>query len=107
MDSPYDPGLQNERTSLAWSRTGLALLIAVLLAARITLGELGPVTVIFTIFTLPLAVGVLVSASRRYRSAHRALHAPTAWLPDARLPAAVTILVLSLAGIELTYLYAR
>ena len=107
VDPPYDPGLQNERTSLAWSRTALALVVAVLLAARITLGELGLLTIIFTIFTLPLAVGVLVSASRRYRSAHHALHAPGTFLPDARLPAAVTVLVLSLAAIELAYVYAR
>lgn len=106
MQTPYDPGLQNERTSLAWTRTGLALLVAVLLASRITLGELGVVTIIFTIFTLPLAVGVLVSAGRRYRIAHRALES-AAPLPDARLPVAVTLLVLSLAAIELIYLFAR
>ena len=105
VDSPYDPGLQNERTSLAWTRTALALVVAVLLAARITLAELGALAVAFTIFTVPLAIGVLVSASRRYRSAHRALHAPASSLPDARLPAAVAVLVLSLALIELAYVY--
>ena len=106
METPYDPGLQNERTSLAWTRTGLALLMAVLLASRITIGQLGVVTVIFTIFTLPLAVNVLVSAGRRYRISRRALESATP-LPDARLPVAVTVLVLSLAAIELIYLYAR
>jgi putative membrane protein len=107
MDSPHDPGLQNERTSLAWSRTALALVVAVLLAVRITLGELGLLAVVFTIFTLPLAVGVLVSAARRYRTARHSLHARETFLPDARLPAAVTVLVLSLAVIELAYMYVR
>ena len=83
MVTPFDPGLQNERTALAWTRTGLALLVAVLLASRITVGELGVVTVIFTIFTLPLAVNVLVSAGRRYRISRRALESATL-LPDAR-----------------------
>jgi putative membrane protein len=106
METPFDPGLQNERTALAWTRTGLALLVAVLLASRITVGELGVVTIIFTVFTLPLAVTVIVSAGRRYRISHRALES-AAPLPDARLPAAVTVLVLSLAAIELIYLYAR
>lgn len=106
MQSPFDPGLQNERTSLAWTRTGLALLAAVLLASRITARELGVVTVIFMVVTLPLTVDVLLSAGRRYRASRRALESSTP-LPDARLPFTVTVLVLSLAVIELIYLYAR
>jgi uncharacterized membrane protein YidH (DUF202 family) len=38
---PRDPGLQPERTALAWNRTGLALLLNALLALRLGLAD-GP-----------------------------------------------------------------
>jgi putative membrane protein len=103
---PFDAGLQNERTALAWTRTALALLAAVFLAARITVAQLGAFTVVITAVTLPLATAVLAAASRRYRAAHRALHTRAA-LPDGRLPAAVTALVIALAVIELAYVHTR
>jgi uncharacterized membrane protein YidH (DUF202 family) len=62
-----DPGLQAERTTLAWSRTALALAGTALLAAR-TLGAVlgGPAAALAVAGGLAALVAV-VAAHRRYR----------------------------------------
>ncbi|MGH8824688.1 MAG: DUF202 domain-containing protein [Jiangellaceae bacterium] len=100
--SSGDSGRPHERTALAWTRTALALLGAALLATRVVVDRLGLLTVAVAVVTLPLAVVVLVGAGRRYRSAHVALRTPGR-LPDGRLPAGVSVLVVVLAVTELGY----
>ncbi|NED95923.1 DUF202 domain-containing protein [Phytoactinopolyspora alkaliphila] len=101
-DRAFDDGAQNERTSLAWTRTGLALLLAVVLASRLTAEPLGLGALVFGVVAAPAAVAVLVLAHRRYRVAHRSLHEGRA-LPDGRLPALATAVTLLLAFVEVVY----
>lgn len=102
LDQTFDPGAQNERTALAWTRTGLALLVGVVLATRLAAGPLGVVAVVFGVVVAPLAVTVLVLARRRYHRAHNALHGRHA-LPDGRLAGLVTVVTLALALLEVAY----
>jgi putative membrane protein len=104
-EHPYDVGAQNERTSLAWTRTGLALLVGVVLAVRLTADRLGIAVALFASVMLPVAVGVLVMAARRYRAAHSALHAGRA-LPSGRLPGLVAAMTCLLGVLEIAYALA-
>lgn len=73
-DGLYDPGLQPERTLLAWRRTCLAFGVASLVGMRFTLDALGLVAVIGGIVGAGLAVLAYVLAATGYRRSHRALH---------------------------------
>ncbi|MGH8775483.1 MAG: DUF202 domain-containing protein [Jiangellaceae bacterium] len=97
-------GLSGERTALAWVRTALALLAAVLLAGRLAADRLGVVAAAFVLLAVPMAAVVLAGARRRYRAAHAA-PAPTSGR-DGRLPASVAVLVVVLALAELGYVLA-
>ena len=95
---PWDEGLQNERTALAWVRSTLALLGTALLVARIAFNyelyggaAICAATVVFGAWTLRMI------AAQRHRRSTAALHAGHP-LPDGRLAAATTVFVLAVAG---------
>lgn len=70
----FDPGLQPERTGLAWRRTGLALAVGSLVALRVVPGPGdGGWTLLPGLAGLGLALAVLVLGERRYRQVHRSL----------------------------------
>ena len=96
-----DPA-QQERTALAWRRTGLALLVGSLTVGRITIDSLGPVVVVPTVLGAALATWVLAVALRERRLARAHPGEPTfSVLADGRLPALVALLVGALALAEL------
>lgn len=65
-DLPLDPGLQNERTTLAWRRTNLALLCVAALAARASHHPAAGIAVFAVAFGVCALVGS--EADRRFRA---------------------------------------
>lgn len=95
MNAPFDPGLQPERTALAWRRTGLALLVGSFVAARILPELLGAWSALLGLTGVVISGILLAMIHRRYRGHHGQLttagdRAPIA---DGRLIAATAAFV--------------
>lgn len=71
----FDPGLQPERTALAWRRTGLALGGGSLLLARVLAESSGALPLGLAVggFGVVAAILILIAVERRYRSHHHRL----------------------------------
>lgn len=103
---PWDPGLQNERTALAWSRTVLSAYGASLLVGRLLLDQALVLALALTGCSTVLA-GVLAGlARRRYRLSDARLRRGEG-LPGAMLPAVTGALVLVVGVMALAALVLR
>ncbi|MCD0447310.1 DUF202 domain-containing protein [Glycomyces sp. A-F 0318] len=69
MTAPLDPGLQAERTLLAWRRTCLAVGVVGVVAARFAAEALGAAAVALGALGAVLAAATHLAAMRRYRRA--------------------------------------
>ena len=69
----FDPGLQPERTLLAWRRTCLAFGVASLVGMRFTLEQSGLLAVVAGVIGAGLAVLAYALAATGYRREHVAL----------------------------------
>lgn len=87
---PPDPGLQPERTALAWRRTALTIVVGGVIALRYLPSALGPWTAVLALAITATGVLALRAADRRYRSTRR-IFMHTGLLTDGRLPLLVTI----------------
>ena len=87
-EHPYDPGLQPERTALAWRRTALALVVGSLLGLRALPPILGPVGIAVAGAGVAVALTVLALSHRRHRRVHRILTAAPPTAPTAPATAA-------------------
>jgi uncharacterized membrane protein YidH (DUF202 family) len=100
--APRDPGLQPERTALAWQRTGLALAGASVVVARLTFSTVGILAFVAALSGLAHAVMVFVVQRRLYRM--RATGRETAHWPTGVHAALLSGQVVLLGGLELWHL---
>lgn len=88
----FDPGLQPERTQLAWRRTALSIAVGSIVALRVLPAVLGA-----PVWYLPGIVGVLFAASLWALSRRRfaAFVGTDAAAPPPRMPGAALLAVLA------------
>jgi uncharacterized membrane protein YidH (DUF202 family) len=64
---PRDPGLQPERTALAWQRSALALAAATIVIGRLTFSAVGVLALLVVALGVAHAAVVFATAQRHYR----------------------------------------
>jgi uncharacterized membrane protein YidH (DUF202 family) len=93
-----DPGLQPERTSLAWRRTGLAATTAALAMSRVAMLQGARLIAVLAVGLAVVALGALVEGSLRHDDRRR-------WFEDDRaesgLALAARTSVLAVVGLAL------
>lgn len=100
LPPPRDPGLQPERTMLAWRRTSLALVVFAAVGTRYLAVELGTAAAVLGGGGILLATIALAAAHVRYRRVLRGFAAADAH--EAPLPAAGrTLAVTALAALAI------
>ena len=100
--APWDPGLQNERTGLAWQRTMLAGLTCSLLVARLIAEISIFLSVTLGLVALLCTAGLGVLAIRRFRLNNLAIHREEA-LGDGKANGLLSMLVVTTAFGALLY----
>ena len=100
--APWDPGLQNERTGLAWQRTMLAGLTCSLLVSRLLASVSILLSVILGLVALLCTAGLGWLAIRRFRLNNLAIHREEA-LGDGRANGLLSMLVVLTALGALLY----
>lgn len=103
--APWDPGLQHERTGLAWQRTALSGLACSLLVARLLVSLSVTLAVVTGVLALGTTVGLGAVAVDRFHRNGRALAAGEP-LGDARPQALAAVLVGLTALAALVYVLA-
>ncbi len=106
MTRLWDRGVQNERTSLAWSRTALSLAACSLLLARLAQLQDVAVALVIALAGVLSSVALLVTGEVRYRRSARRLPSarpivgpvPIALLTAGTLLLGVVALLLVLIG---------
>lgn len=91
---PIDDGLQQERTILAWDRTGLALIAAAVGVGRHALGHLGALVIVPCAIVAACGLWIVLASWRHQRLAHNSAREPGfSLVRDGRLFAGVAALM--------------
>jgi len=90
---PWDPGLQPERTQLAWRRTVAAVAVGALVSLRVLPPVLGGWAVAASGAGLLAGGALWVAAGRRARSVDRVLRRTDGVLPDGALLLGLVVVV--------------
>ncbi len=90
-DRPFDPGLQPERSALAWQRTALAIAVGSLIFGRILSTSLGLWALLPMVAGLSMSAVLGVQSHRRYSHHHRTLTSGNGTLADGRLNAILAL----------------
>jgi len=101
-EEPWDPGLQPERTALAWRRSVLGILIGSVAMVRILPPAVGVWSLWIGIVGILASTALWVASAARIRRTDRALRTESA-LPGGVLPAvlAATVMAAAAAGIAI------
>lgn len=91
-----DPGLQPQRTALAWARTGLAMIVNSLLVLRIGINAADRPVEFLGIGFLAISAGMLLVGEGRRRQLAKA---PAGASPRVMAGCAVGVVLLSVAGV--------
>lgn len=95
----FDPGLQPERTSLAWNRTALSMVVGGFAGLRVLPDLVGDWGLAVALVVIVAGGAVGITAHRRTERGTRALVSGEGTLPDARLLFGVSSLVAVVAAV--------
>lgn len=98
----FDPGLQPERTALAWRRTVLTIAVGAVVALRILPSSLGSSAAVWVV-GVGAATAAWIWAIRRGRRTLEVLVSGQGVLPDGTLPLVLSISVSLGAAVGLAY----
>lgn len=65
--TPPEPGVQNERTALAWHRTALSVVVTAAIVTRLGMDSIGAAAGAALVVALPVAGWVVLVSRRRYQ----------------------------------------
>jgi hypothetical protein len=103
----FDPGLQPERTALAWRRTALSLAVGAVVSFRLLPPVLGVWSLAVSVAGLLLSAAIWILADRRARRVRGALLGSSGPLPGGGLPLLLTLIATSAATLGLIYIAVR
>ena len=103
----FDPGLQPERTELAWRRTALTLAVGAVVSFRLLPPVLGLWSVGVGVAGLLLSAATWILAARRSRRIRHALLTSSGPLPGGGLALLHSLIVTVCAALGLLYAILR